>query len=171
MKRQTMMNQKHGQDERHFLQKMEEAALRDYKHKDIKSSRDFTAKLYNNEDLPDVPEKYEPIQRGPLQPSEGGQSLPSKPPDIGQRMYDKMAGKKKKTVDPMLEPTGDEPDRWDKDFEQGRRRRQWTPCWSRQAMSRTAGTKTLSRGTLTVSLRSSSQFRPQVMGPSITRSQ
>jgi len=118
MKRQTMMNQKHGQDERHFLQKMEEAALRDYKHKDIKSSRDFTAKLYNNEDLPDVPEKYEPIQRGPLQPSEGGQSLPSKPPDIGQRMYDKMAGKKKKTVDPMLEPTGDEPDRWDKDFEQ-----------------------------------------------------
>ena len=48
---------------------MEEAALRDYKHKDIKSSRDFTAKLYNNEDLPDVAEKYEPIQRGPAQPS------------------------------------------------------------------------------------------------------
>ena len=49
MKRQTAMNQKHQQDERHFLQRMEEAALRDYKHKDIQSNRDFTAKLYNNE--------------------------------------------------------------------------------------------------------------------------
>ena len=49
MKRQALMTQKHTQDERHFLQRMEEAALRDYKHKDIKSSRDFTAKLYNNE--------------------------------------------------------------------------------------------------------------------------
>ena len=49
MKRQAVMNQKNTQDERHFLQKMEEAALRDYKVKDIKTSRDFTAKLYNNE--------------------------------------------------------------------------------------------------------------------------
>ena len=49
MKRQALMTQKHTQDERHYLEKMEEAALRDYKHKDIKSSRDFTAKLYNNE--------------------------------------------------------------------------------------------------------------------------
>ena len=24
----------------------------------------------------------------------------------------------KKSVDPMLEPTGDEPDKWDKDFQQ-----------------------------------------------------
>ena len=49
MKRQAVMTQKNSQDERHFLQRMEEAALRDYKHKDIKTSRDFTAKLYNNE--------------------------------------------------------------------------------------------------------------------------
>ena len=49
MKRQAMMTQKHSQDERHFLQRMEEAALNDYKSKDIKSNRDFTAKLYNNE--------------------------------------------------------------------------------------------------------------------------
>ena len=31
-------------------------------------------------------------------------------------MYEKMAAKK--SVDPMLEPTGDEPDKWDKDFQQ-----------------------------------------------------
>ena len=30
-------------------------------------------------------------------------------------MYEKMAGKRK-AVDPMLEPTGDEPDKWDKDY-------------------------------------------------------
>ena len=96
---------------------MEEAALRDYKHKDIKNSRDFTAKLYNNEELPDVSEKYEPIQRGPIQPSAGGETSASKPPDIGKKMYDKMAAKKK-AVDPMLATTGDEPDRWDKDYEQ-----------------------------------------------------
>ena len=40
----------------------------------------------------------------------------SKPPDIGKRMYEKMAGKK--SADPMLEPTGDEPDKWDKDYNQ-----------------------------------------------------
>ena len=49
MKKQAVMTQKNTQDERHFLQKMEEAALRDYKVKDVKTSRDFTAKLYNNE--------------------------------------------------------------------------------------------------------------------------
>ena len=32
-------------------------------------------------------------------------------------MYEKMSGKRKE-VDPMLEPTGDEPDKWDKDFHQ-----------------------------------------------------
>ena len=117
MKRQAVMTQKHGQDERHFLQKMEEAALRDYKHKDITSNRDFTARLYNNEDLPDVTEKYEPIQRGPIQHSDGQETSTSKPQDIGKRMYEKMAAKKKK-ADPMLETTGDEPDRWDKDYEQ-----------------------------------------------------
>jgi len=31
---------------------MEEQALEDYKEKDISESRDFTAKLYNNEPLP-----------------------------------------------------------------------------------------------------------------------
>ena len=99
---------------------MEEAALRDYKQKDIKTSRDFTAKLYNNESLPDVSEKYEPIQRGGSQPSAGEEpsaTTTSKPADIGKRMYEAMSGKKKR-VDPMLEPTGDEPDRWDKDYEQ-----------------------------------------------------
>ena len=96
---------------------MEEAALRDYKHKDIKTSRDFTAKLYNNEALPDVTEKYEPIHRGVAHPSAGEEATTttSKPGDIGARMYNAMAGRKK-TVDPMLEPTGDEPDRWDKDY-------------------------------------------------------
>ena len=78
---------------------MEEAALRDYKHKDIKNSRDFTAKLYNNENLPDVSEKYEPIQRGFSQPSAGEEPTTSKPADIGKRMFEAMAGKKKK-VDP-----------------------------------------------------------------------
>jgi len=117
MKRQAVMTQKNTQDERHFLQKMEEAALRDYKVKDVKTSRDFTAKLYNNESLPDIDEKYEPIQRGGAAAShqESQASGSGKPPDIGKMMYEKMAGKRK-AVDPMLEPTGDEPDKWDKDY-------------------------------------------------------
>ena len=49
MKRKALVDKKTVQDERHFLEKMEEAALRDYKHKDITKNRDFTAKLYNNE--------------------------------------------------------------------------------------------------------------------------
>jgi len=56
-----------AKDETHFLKKMEEAALRDYKKKDIKENRDFTAKLYNNEDLPDVDEKYENIRQANVQ--------------------------------------------------------------------------------------------------------
>ena len=65
-------------------------------------------------------EKYEPIRRGGAPPGGIGPQVPesgsSKPPDIGKRMYEKMAGKK--SADPMLEPTGDEPDKWDKDYNQ-----------------------------------------------------
>ena len=58
MKRQAVMTQKSNQDEKYFLQRMEESALRDYKNKDIKNSRDFTAKLYNNEVSPETIIKF-----------------------------------------------------------------------------------------------------------------
>jgi len=115
MKRQAVMTQKSNQDEKYFLQRMEESALRDYKNKDIKNSRDFTAKLYNNEDLPDVAEKYETIRAGYGRPMGEESNSSGKPPDIGKRMYEKMAAK---SSDPMLAPTGDEPDKWDKDYQQ-----------------------------------------------------
>lgn len=66
---------KTAKDETHFLKKMEEAALRDYKKKDIKENRDFTAKLYNNEDLPDIEEKYENIRQANV----AGPRLPGEP--------------------------------------------------------------------------------------------
>ena len=67
--------------------------------------------------LPDIDEKYEPIQRAAAAASQQDSqaSGSGKPPDIGKMMYEKMAGKRK-AVDPMLEPTGDEPDKWDKDY-------------------------------------------------------
>ena len=43
------------------FRKMEEAALRGYKKKDLHSNSDFTAKLSNNEELPDVNDTYEVI--------------------------------------------------------------------------------------------------------------
>jgi len=81
------------------LRQMEEAALQDYKDKDIGESRDFTAKLYNNE------VEVEGVQY------EAG---PSKPGDIGPSAKPRII--KDKKVDPMAEVTGDKPDRWDKDY-------------------------------------------------------
>ena len=63
--------------------------------------RDFTAKLYNNEELPDVNVTYE---AGPSNEPAGS---------IGPKIPSKMKDKKKK-VDPMMEPTGTAPDKWDK---------------------------------------------------------
>ena len=44
---------------------MEEAALQDYRDKDVHSSRDFTAKLYNGEKLPDTEGVV--VKQGPQQ--------------------------------------------------------------------------------------------------------
>jgi len=104
MKRKAVSDMKSAKDEAHWLRKMEEAALRDYKSKDISSNRDFTAKLYNNEELPDVNVTYE---AGPSNEPAGS---------IGPKIPSKMKDKKKK-VDPMMEPTGTAPDKWDKDYE------------------------------------------------------
>lgn len=84
------------------LRKMEEAALQDYKDKDIGDSRDFTAKLYNNESLPGMDGvRYE--------------AGTSKPGSIGPAKPKLIKGKKNE-VDPMKEATGDAPDKWDKDY-------------------------------------------------------
>jgi len=104
MKRKAVSDMKSAKDEAHWLRKMEAAALVDYKAKDITSNRDFTAKLYNNEDLPDVNVTYE---AGPSNEPAGA---------IGPKVPTKMKDKKKK-VDPMMEPTGTAPDKWDKDYE------------------------------------------------------
>jgi len=105
MKRKAVSDLKSAKDEAHWLRKMEEAALRDYKSKDISSNRDFTAKLYNNEDLPGIQVTYE---AGPSNEAAGA---------IGPKIPSKMKDKKKKTVDPMMAPTGTAPDKWDKDYE------------------------------------------------------
>lgn len=105
MKRKAVSDMKSAKDEAHWLRKMEEAALKDYKSKDISSNRDFTAKLYNNEDLPDVGVTYE---AGPSNEPAGA---------IGPKIPTKMKDKKKR-VDPMMESTGTAPDKWDKDYEQ-----------------------------------------------------
>jgi len=75
IRRKQVADNKAAKDELHWLKKMEDAALRDYKKKDIKENRDFTAKLYNNEDLPDVEEKYESIRKA----NEIGPRLPGEP--------------------------------------------------------------------------------------------
>jgi len=105
MKRKAVSDMKSAKDEAHWLRKMEEAALKDYKSKDISNNRDFTAKLYNNEDLPDINVTYE---AGPSNEPSGV---------IGPKVPSKMKDKKKTVVDPMMEPTGNAPDKWDKDYE------------------------------------------------------
>eukprot|EP00088_Acartia_fossae_P006860 TRINITY_DN1316_c0_g1_i1.p1 TRINITY_DN1316_c0_g1~~TRINITY_DN1316_c0_g1_i1.p1 ORF type:complete len:328 (-),score=83.42 TRINITY_DN1316_c0_g1_i1:157-1140(-) len=75
IRKKQVTDAKQTKDEAHWLKKMEEAALKDYKKKDIKDNRDFTAKLYNNEDLPDVDEKYESIR----QANQVGPRLPGEP--------------------------------------------------------------------------------------------
>lgn len=84
------------------LRKMESAALEDYKEKDIGESRDFTAKLYNQEDVPQ-PQGVS-YEAGPSKPGVIG---PAKP---------RLVKEKKEHVDPMKAVTGDAPDKWDKDY-------------------------------------------------------
>jgi len=85
MRQKQKNDAKNTKDEAHWLKKMEEAALKDYKNKDIGNNRDFTAKLYNNEDLPDIDEKYESMravnQVGPKLPGE---------PQPKQQKFEKM---------------------------------------------------------------------------------
>ena len=80
---------------------MEEAALQDYRDKDVHSSRDFTAKLYNGEKLPDTEGVV--VKQGPQQ-----NPFADKPEEVvrGQNLK----------KDPMAEVTGDAPDKWDKDY-------------------------------------------------------
>jgi len=115
IKKQQAASTQAAKDQQHWIRKMEEAALRDYKKKDLTSNRDFTAKLYNNEDLPDVEkDTYQDIEQQQQQPGGGGKEAgsgvigPQKPRGTNYTP---------KTVDPMLQPTGDAPDRWDKDYD------------------------------------------------------
>ena len=73
--------------------------------------------MFKFQELPDVDEKYEHIQRGGAADHQSSSKDSSGAAvDIGKRMYEKMAAKK--SSDPMLEPTGDEPDVWDRDYQQ-----------------------------------------------------
>lgn len=109
-----------SKDQQHWIRKMEEAALRDYKTKDLHSNHDFTAKLFNNEDLPDVTETYEVIDHpksnviGPQMPKKAGGGA-----SAASNHGDRRGGTNftQKTVDPMLQPTGEAPDRWDRDYD------------------------------------------------------
>jgi len=85
LRKKQITDAKQTKDESHWLKKMEEAALKDYKKKDIQNSRDFTAKLYNNEDLPDIEEKYESIRNIQVQ----GPTLPGEPQPKAMK-YEKM---------------------------------------------------------------------------------
>ena len=78
---------------------MEEAALQDYRDKDVHSSRDFTAKLYNGEKLPDTEGVV--VKQGPQQ-----NPFADKPEEVVRGVNLKK--------DPMAEVTGDAPDKWDK---------------------------------------------------------
>ena len=82
---------------------MEEAALQDYRDKDVLSSRDFTAKLYNGEKLPDTEGVV--VKQGPQQ-----NPFANKPEEVAT-----VRGQNLKK-DPMAEVTGDAPDKWDKDY-------------------------------------------------------
>lgn len=85
MRKKQQTDAKNTKDEAHFLKKMEEAALKDYKKKDIGNNRDFTAKLYNNEDLPDIDEKYESMR----QANQVGPRLPGEP-EPKQQKFENM---------------------------------------------------------------------------------
>jgi len=99
IRRKQIQDTKNAKDESHWLKKMEEAALRDYKKKDIKENRDFTAKLYNNEDLPDVDAKYENIRKA----NEVGPRLPGEP-EHKHMKFENMLRAKEGKEDPMIAP-------------------------------------------------------------------
>jgi len=110
-----------AKDQQHWIRKMEEAALRDYRKKDLHTNSDFTAKLYNNEELPDVSDTYEAIDHpksnviGPQIPK----ALASASAGPTKGGGDRKGGTNftPKTVDPMMAPTGEAPDRWDRDYD------------------------------------------------------
>jgi len=131
-----------SKDQQHWIRKMEEAALRDYKTKDLHSNNDFTAKLFNNEELPDVSESYEVIDHpnqktiGPQMPKGAGGSGGSGP----SKSNDRRNGTNftPKTVDPMMAPTGEAPDRWDRDYEEKMKKLETPLC---PVKASTEGTK------------------------------
>jgi len=100
IRRKQVHDAKVAKDESHWLKKMEEAALRDYKKKDIKENRDFTAKLYNNEDLPDVDAKYEDIRKS----NEIGPRLPGEPEHKQMKFENMLRAKEGVTSDEMIAP-------------------------------------------------------------------
>jgi len=101
MRKKQQADAKNTKDEQHWLKKMEEAALKDYKKKDIGSNRDFTAKLYNNEDLPDIDEKYESIR----QANQVGPRLPGEPEPKHQKFEHMLkAGTESADKDIMIAP-------------------------------------------------------------------
>ena len=90
IKRKQLVEAKSAKDEARWLKKMDEAALRDYKKKDIKNNQDFTAMLYNNEDLPDVDVRYEHIKKSH---------------QMGPKLPDPNEAKKRLMSDPLLAAT------------------------------------------------------------------
>jgi len=65
MKRKSIKDAKTEDRRVDAIRQMEEAALQDYRDKDVLSSRDFTAKLYNGEKLPDTEGVV--VKQGPQQ--------------------------------------------------------------------------------------------------------
>jgi len=100
MKKKQVKDQKAEKFQETTLRKMEEAALESYKEKDVMTSRDFTAKLYNGE----------------MPGTEGvvAKKAPSEMPYV-DRPEEVVARVQK---DPLQEVTGDAPDKWDKDYQQ-----------------------------------------------------
>jgi len=101
MKRKSIKDAKTEDKRVDAIRQMEEAALQDYRDKDVHSSRDFTAKLYNGEKLPDT--------EG-IVVKQGRQQNPyaNEPEEVVRKVK----------KDPMAEVTGDAPDKWDKDYMQ-----------------------------------------------------
>jgi len=102
MKKKQVKDQRDENFQKTTLRKMEEAALESYREKDVMTSRDFTAKLYNGETLP---------------ATEGvvARKAPSQMPYVdGPEEVVKRVQK-----DPLgADVTGDKPDKWDKDYQQ-----------------------------------------------------
>jgi len=101
MKRKSIKDAKTEDKRVDAIRQMEEAALQDYRDKDVHSSRDFTAKLYNGEKLPDTEGIV--VKQGPQQ-----NPYANEPEEVVRKVK----------KDPMAEVTGDAPDKWDKDYMQ-----------------------------------------------------